>query len=134
MVLDHFGVTKSEAELRELCDCTIFGTAAVELVRAARRLGFTDSRKYNLTLEDLRELTQQGYFPIVYVVLRAGVLTPDVHSLIVVAVAADSISVLDPQQGARTLLVEEFIEIWSPMKSLAVVIDRSFDFPGAVPP
>ena len=36
MVLSHLGVSKTEAELREICDCTIFGTAALELVLAAR--------------------------------------------------------------------------------------------------
>jgi ABC-type bacteriocin/lantibiotic exporter with double-glycine peptidase domain len=45
MVLSHLDVSKSEAELRELCDCMILGTAAVELVLAARKLGFAASSK-----------------------------------------------------------------------------------------
>lgn len=130
MVLDHLGVTKTESELGDLCDCTIFGTPAVELVRAARSLGFTDSRKYSLTLEELMDLTRQGYFPIVYVVLSAETPTPDVHSLVVVSVTDAGISVLDPQQGLCLLTPEEFIEMWSPMKNLAVVIARSGDFSG----
>ena len=66
MVLAAYGVSKSEAELRGLCDCTIFGTTALELIRVARGLGFTATRKYSLTLEDLRDFTVQGYFPIIY--------------------------------------------------------------------
>src|SRR5262249_61312357 len=60
MVLAHVGVLKSEAELRELCDCTIFGTSALQLLLAARKLGFTSSSKHTLTLADLTELTDHG--------------------------------------------------------------------------
>lgn len=70
MVFAGLGMLRSEAELREMCDCTIFGTTALSLVRVARSLGFEDSRKHTLTLTDVRELTQQGHFPIVYVVLE----------------------------------------------------------------
>lgn len=69
-VLSHLGMSKTEAELRELCDCTIFGTSALELVFAARRLGFAASSKHTLTLADLIELTEHAYFPIVEKGLR----------------------------------------------------------------
>jgi ABC-type bacteriocin/lantibiotic exporter with double-glycine peptidase domain len=69
MVLASFGVTRSEEELRDLCDCTIFGTSAIELVEAARALGFAGTRKYSVTLEDLKDFATQGYYPIVYVAL-----------------------------------------------------------------
>lgn len=65
MVLSGLGVSKTEDELRGLCDCTIFGTAALELVLAARRMGFAASSKHTLTLSDLIELSEHGYFPIV---------------------------------------------------------------------
>jgi ABC-type bacteriocin/lantibiotic exporter with double-glycine peptidase domain len=125
MVLESFGVTKSEAELRELCDCTIFGTAALELIQAARALGFTGSRKYSLELEDLREFTEQGYYPIVYVVIPVAGFSPDVHSLIVISVTDAEINVLDPKHGFRAISSDAFIEFWEPMKKLAVVIARS---------
>lgn len=125
MVLAGLGMLRSEAELREMCDCTIFGTTALSLVRAARSLGFDDSRKHTLTLTDVRELTQQGHFPIVYVVLEPKSLKPDVHSLVVVSVTESQLGVLDPKQGAITLPAEEFIEMWSFMKNLAIVIAAS---------
>jgi len=126
MVLEALGVTRSESELRELCDCTIFGTTAIELIQAARTLGFSGSRKYSLTLENIQEFTEQGYFPIVFVVLAEGP-SLDVHSLVVVSVAEDEVNVLDPQQGYRTIPLDSFKEMWSPMKNLAVVIASSFD-------
>ena len=117
MVLAAYGVRKNEAELRELCDCTIFGTSALELIRAARGLGFTASRKYTLTLEDLRDFTAQGYFPIIY-----GVIATDVHSLVVTAVSEHDVEALDPRIGERRIPLGEFSEWWSLMKNLAVVI------------
>jgi len=122
MVLSHLDVSKSEAELRELCDCTIFGTAALELVLAARKLGFAASSKHTLTIADLRELTEHAYFPIVYVVVSPHLPAPDVHSFVVVSATDEGIDVLDPQQGPRTLSADEFGEIWSPMNNLAIVI------------
>lgn len=117
MVLAAYGIIKSETELRVLCDCTILGTSALALIQAARELGFTASRKYSLRLEDLRDFTAQGYFPIVY-----GVMTADVHSLVITAVSESDVAVLDPKVGARRIALAEFSELWLPMKNLAVVI------------
>jgi len=122
MVLSYLGVSKAEAELRELCDCTIFGTSALELVFAARRLGFAASSKHTLTLADLIELTDHGYFPIVYVLSAAHIAAPDVHSFVVISATREGIEVLDPQQGPRALDTDEFLERWSPMNNLAIVI------------
>jgi len=122
MVLSHLGVSKTEAELRELCDCTIFGTSARELVLAARRLGFSASSKHTLTLADLMEFTQNGYFPIVYVIAGPLLPAPDVHSFVVVSANREGVEVLDPQEGPMVLSIDEFLERWSPMNNLAIVI------------
>jgi ABC-type bacteriocin/lantibiotic exporter with double-glycine peptidase domain len=122
MVLGHLGVSKTEAELRELCDCTIFGTTALELVFAARKLGFTASSKHTLTLSDLIELTAHGYLPIVIVVSVPRVSAPDVHSFLVVSATRERVEVFDPQQGPRSLDIDEFLESWSTMNNLAIVI------------
>jgi ABC-type bacteriocin/lantibiotic exporter with double-glycine peptidase domain len=127
MVLESLGVSRSEHELRELCDCTIFGTTAIQLIQAARALGFTGSRKYTLTLEDLRGLTEQGYFPIVYVLTGAEGPSPDAHSLVVISVADDEIGVLDPQGGPRAITPAAFSEMWAAMKNLAVVVAESVE-------
>ena len=107
-----------------MCDCTIFGTPAIELTRAARSLGFTGSRKFSLTVDDLKEFTAQGYFPIVYAVVQLGNSLPDVHAMIVTSVSTTEIAVIDPQLGYRRLLRSEFNEMWSPMRKVTVVISR----------
>jgi ABC-type bacteriocin/lantibiotic exporter with double-glycine peptidase domain len=125
MVLARLGILRSEAELREMCDCTIFGTTALSLVRTARGLGFDNSRKHTLTLIDIKELIQQGHFPIVYIRLEPNSLKPDVHSLVVVSITENEIGALDPKQGAIALPTEDFVQMWSSMKNLAIVIARS---------
>src|SRR5262245_55324019 len=122
MVLAHLGVSKSEAEIRQLSDCTIFGTSALELVLVARKLGFAASWKHTLTLGDLVELTEHGYCPIVYVLSAPRLASPDVHSLVVVSATDERIEVLDPEEGPRTLSADEFVDAWSPLKNLAIVI------------
>ena len=122
MVLSCLGVSKTEAELRELCDCTIFGTTALELVLAARGLGFAASSKHTLRLSDLIELTEHDYFPIVFVVSALHAPEPDVHSFVVVSATRERVEVLDPQQGNTLLDIDEFLERWSPLNNLAIVI------------
>ena len=121
MVLSHLGVSKAEAELRDLCDCTIFGTSALELVFAARKLGFAASSKHTLTTADLIELTEHGYFPIVFVA-SAPQVPPDVHSFVVVSATRGHIEVLDPQQGQRRFDLDDFLERWGLMNNVAIVI------------
>ena len=121
MVIATFGVAKPEEQLRDLCDCTIFGIAALELVRAARSLGFARSRKYSLDLSGLKGITGQGYFPIVYVVLNRPA---DVHALVVLSISDSEISVIDPKQRYYPLSLSSFGEMWSPMNNLAVVVAK----------
>lgn len=132
MVLESLGMPMPESELRELCDCTVFGTPAIQLIQAARNLGFAGSRKYSLSLEELSELTEQGYFPIVYVVVTTTGFAPDVHSLIVVSVTDGQVRVLDPKRGFCEFSFEVFGNMWSPMKNLAVVIAYSSDSSSSV--
>ena len=55
-VLVGFGLDVSESELRTLCDTTIFGTAALKTVDAARALGFTGTAKHKLSHLDDKNL------------------------------------------------------------------------------
>jgi ABC-type bacteriocin/lantibiotic exporter with double-glycine peptidase domain len=48
--------------------------------------------------------------------------TPGVHSFVVVSATREGVEVLDPQQGPRGLDIDEFLESWSPMNDLAIVI------------
>ncbi len=67
MVLAGLGVDRPEGLLRQMCDCTVLGTDALNAVDAARNLGFPLAHKENLSMAQLITVLQSGCFPIVYV-------------------------------------------------------------------
>jgi ABC-type bacteriocin/lantibiotic exporter with double-glycine peptidase domain len=125
MVLGGFGLEMDEGRLRSLTDCTPLGTDAFQLVEAARQLGFTASRKYTLSsIDELSRLLDEGLFPIVYLDLwpiRGGV-SGQFHSVVVIGMEKNDISVLDPLIGERTLAKEDFQASWAEMRFLTIVI------------
>lgn len=116
-----------EATLRQLSDCSPLGTDAFQLVEAARKLGFTATRKHTLeSVDDLARLLDQSSFPIVYVdlwPLRGG-LSGQYHSLVVEAIKQESVLVLDPSEGEREIPAEDFQAAWEEMRCLAIVVER----------
>jgi ABC-type bacteriocin/lantibiotic exporter with double-glycine peptidase domain len=129
MVLSAWGVDIDidEARLRDLSDCSPFGTNAFQLVEAARTLGFTASRKHTLaSIDELAHLANSEVFPIVYVDLWPikGGLSGQYHSLVVLSVDAESVLALDPMEGERRLSRVEFMAVWAEMRFLTIVIDR----------
>jgi ABC-type bacteriocin/lantibiotic exporter with double-glycine peptidase domain len=128
MVLGGLGVELDEARLRALTDCTPLGTEAFQLVEAARRLGFTASRKYTLTsVEELNHLLEEGVFPIVYVdlwPLRGG-RSGQFHSLVMIDVEPGEVAVLDPLSGESRLARDDFEAAWAEMRFLTIVVARS---------
>ena len=123
MALESLGVSKTEEELRALCDCTALGTRAGAVVEAARSLGFSETRKYNLDIDSLKDQLQQGHYPIVYIYAR---LLPDSrlenHAVIVIEISESHIKVLDPARGELALPKEEFEREWGFTRRLAILI------------
>lgn len=122
MVLVSFGIIKTEAELRDLCDCTPFGTAAFELTRAAQSLGLANTRKLSLELTDLQDFIEQGRFPIIYTATYPNGFVPEVHALIVLAVSEAEVTVIDPKLGQLDLSPATIMEMWKPMRNVAVIV------------
>ena len=125
MVLSAHGVDVDEARLRQMSDCTPLGTGALQLIDAARQLGFTAGRKYTLsTLNELAGLTEAGACPIVYVDLwpLKGGLSGQFHALVVLAVEPETVVVLDPLEGERRIHREAFMRAWGEMRFLTIVI------------
>jgi ABC-type bacteriocin/lantibiotic exporter with double-glycine peptidase domain len=128
MVLQSFGVSKTEQELREMCDClplSIGGVSeALKLVDAARGLGFQKTRKYNLTLADLKSELARGLFPIAYIRTQ---LTPgepaDYHSVVVSEIRAGYVELNDPWRGAIAVTENEFSAEWAAMHNLTILVE-----------
>jgi ABC-type bacteriocin/lantibiotic exporter with double-glycine peptidase domain len=125
MVLGALGLAMDEASLRALTDCSSLGTEAFRLLEAARQLGFPGSRKYTLlSVEELATVLAEGVWPIVYVDMwpLQGGRSGQYHAMVVLDVAPDQVTVLDPQRGECRLPREEFQEAWAAMRGLTIVI------------
>jgi ABC-type bacteriocin/lantibiotic exporter with double-glycine peptidase domain len=125
MVLGSFGLDLPEAELRALCDCTpAFGTSALNVVDAARRLGFPLTAKYNLAATELEALVGGGHFPIVFVNLGPLDGVDEQHALVVVEMNESVVTVFDPLYGERRLPPDIFHAAWGLRRNLAILVAR----------
>jgi ABC-type bacteriocin/lantibiotic exporter with double-glycine peptidase domain len=117
MVLDAFGISRTEAEIRHDSKCTRIGTDPDDLLAAARKYGFTASIKsYHLSFTQLRKQLQEGHYPIVYL------LDTQEHSVVVCEIDRKGVHVLDPIRGERTIPRKLFEEQWGPMRRVTLVV------------
>lgn len=123
MVLSGLGLDVSEAELRALCDCTIFGTDALQAVDAAHRLGFTKTAKHNLDLAEMQALLAAGHYPIVYINLLPLDLRDAAHALVVLEIGNDAVTVYDPDSGERCLPLDPFLKAWRLKRNLTIIVE-----------
>ena len=122
MVLASFRRDLSEAALRVLCDCTPFGTEALNAVDAVRRLGFPDTGKHTLSLDERAAQVRRGLFPIVFVNTLPidGIIGG--HALVVVGVDQTDVAVYDPLHGERHLPRATFESAWAMLHDLTILI------------
>lgn len=115
MVLDFFGVVKSEKELVKLTDCRIeTGVEAHRLLQTAMDLGFDGFIKDLAELEDLRKQVVERQTPVIVDWFSED----DGHYSVVVDIDEENIYLLDPEIGyVRAMRLKKFFRVW-------------FDFPG----
>jgi ABC-type bacteriocin/lantibiotic exporter with double-glycine peptidase domain len=124
MVLASFGLLKTEQELCVLCDCAALGTDAFKLVEAARKLGFINTRKYNLTLDELKAELDRGLYPIVYVRAQLAPDTPfQEHAIVVTEITEDEVRILDPTRGRDVFFTSRFLREWELMRRLTILVE-----------
>lgn len=129
MVLASLGVSKTEQELRGLCDCTFDspllpgGTDPFKLKIAAQTLGFAKTQIGNLTVDDLRSELARGLYPIAYLKARlASSMPPQFHAVVVVEITENEIEVLDPWRGELVLSLEDFLTEWT--RGITILVER----------
>lgn len=122
MVLAGFGLDVEEERLRVLCDCTAFGTDALKTVDTARQLGFPATAKYNLTIDELKMLVEDGSYPIAFLNLALIDGLDEQHAVVVVEMSEHSVEVLDPLFGERTLPRDIFLAAWGLQLHLIVLV------------
>ena len=115
MVLDYYGVEKSEKDLAELTDCTMeVGVEGEKLVEVAKRLGLAGQIKDDASLDDIRHFVLEKQVPVIVDWFDED----DGHYSVVVDIDDTHIYFVDPSIGmVRTMALEKFWRVW-------------FDFPG----
>ncbi len=124
MILGSFGFDLEEERLRALCDCTVFGTDALKAVDAARQLGFPATAKYNLLINELETLVEDGHHPIAFLNLAPIDGLDEQHAVIVVEMNERAVVVFDPLFGERTLPRDIFQTAWGLQLYLTILVMR----------
>ncbi len=122
IVLSGFGLDISEAELRDLCDCTPFGTEALKAVDAVRRLGFPKTAKWTLSIDELATQVNAGFYPIVFINLLPIDGIQVGHAVVVIALDLANALVYDSLQGERILPRSTFDSAWAMMHNLSILV------------
>lgn len=130
MVLEYLGVSKTEEELRILTDSNFDskhfpgGTEAHRAVDVAKQLGFPDTSKNTLILQELLGMLIKGRFPIVYIAIRLRPNTPlQTHAVVVVEINQEGVRILDPVRGEIVHSQDEFNEMWQLRRGLTLLIE-----------
>ena len=119
MVLDYYGVKKTEAELAKLCETTLeLGTKDAAIKKAAESLGFKVEIKNNSSLEDIKSWLDKKV-PVIVDWFTRGTKDyedsdiADGHYSVVAGLDEIFIYLQDPEIGSlRTFPIEVFRRIW----------------------
>jgi ABC-type bacteriocin/lantibiotic exporter with double-glycine peptidase domain len=130
MVLEHLGVVHTEQELRVLTDSDFDsihypgGAEARRVVDAAQQLGFINSSKYNLIMQELVAELIRGRFPIVQIGISLG---PNervqAHAVVILEINEQGVLMLDPKRGEIVHTQEEFEQMWQRQRGLTILIE-----------
>lgn len=118
IVLDYYGVHKSEQELALLTETTELGTNDTHIARAAESLGFEVVIKNGSSFSDIEEWLEKKVPVIVNWFTRGRADYPDSevadgHYSVVAGLDAEYIYLQDPEIGKiRTLKREDFMHVW----------------------
>jgi ABC-type bacteriocin/lantibiotic exporter with double-glycine peptidase domain len=130
MVLESLGVVKTEEELRVLTDSNFDseyfpgGAEAHRVVDTAKQLGFSNTSKNNLSLQELVGVLIEGRFPIVQLAVRLVPNTPlQTHAAVVVEINQNGVLLFDPVRGEIVHSQDEFNEMWQLRRGLAILIE-----------
>lgn len=123
IVLDYYGVQKSESEIAKRCGRDIkLGTNDVSMKRAAKSYGFNVEIKNKANFTDIQKWLKRGVPVIVdwFTPGRPSARTsemPDGHYSVVAGLDKKNIYLQDPEIGAiRTIKRGDFLRVWFDFK------------------
>ena len=127
IVLNYYGLEKSEAELAELCNTTKeMGTNEENLRKAAESLGFKVETKVHSTFEDIQYWLDKNVPVIVDWFTRGRIdydesTVADGHYSVVVGLDEEYIYIEDPELGnMRKMKLEDFMVVWFDFKGKTI--------------
>ncbi len=131
MVLDYYGVEKSEKELALLCDSSPeLGTSAEKIKSAAEELEFKAEIKENSNFEDIQKWLDKKVPAIVDWFTRGGDNYTDSdiadgHYSVVVGLDEKVIYLQDPEIGRlRKIKKDDFMKVWFDFKGKYIKPDE----------
>jgi predicted double-glycine peptidase len=110
-----------EATLRQKCRAREFGTYAKDILACARKFGFTAFVSY-LSLKQLRQLIDQGIYPIVYINMFPTSQLSYTHTVIVEDYKANHLLLVDPNVGPWEIRTDDFLEAWGIHGNMALIL------------
>ena len=123
MVLDYYGVSKSEKAIAERCGCdSELGTNDISIKRAAKSYGFNVEIRDKANFTDIQKWLNKEVPVIVDWFTRGrkdydNSEVPDGHYSVVVGLDNKNIYLQDPEIGAmRTIRKDDFLRVWFDFK------------------
>lgn len=124
MVLDYYGLEKSEEEIAEMCERDEkLGTNAESLKKAAESHGFVVEIQNEAGFEDIQRWLDKKVPVIVNWFTRGrsdydDSAVPDGHYSVVIGLDEENIYLQDPEIGTmRTLKKDDFLRVWFDFKT-----------------
>jgi ABC-type bacteriocin/lantibiotic exporter with double-glycine peptidase domain len=131
IVLDFWGVSRTEQEIAQVCRANVAGTLLREAIAGVQQLGFHALRLDNGTFDDLTGYLSQG-LPVI-VGLAAAVLYPQGsggHAVVVCGMEQNEVLYVDPISGTEERLdTARFMRAWRQRRGLGLVILGSMSAP-----
>ncbi|HNY12665.1 MAG TPA: cysteine peptidase family C39 domain-containing protein, partial [Candidatus Wallbacteria bacterium] len=126
MIMEFYGLKKSTPELAKLCGTRSgAGTGFNEMVTAAKKLGFDDSRiKTGCDIDWLKSMTDAKK-PVMVHVNTAG-FWPQGHYMVATGVKDGKVIVADPWTGrTNSYSIAQFKAMWATRQNRAIIIEKS---------
>ena len=124
MILEYYGVAKSERDLRILLKTTpLYGTIWEIAEREIKIIGFDLEHKMHMSYDELTNLVKSG----IPVIASIDIKSEDEnigHVGVVVDIGNDSIVFHDPEKGIVTFHRERFLEMWNKRRNKAGYIKK----------
>jgi ABC-type bacteriocin/lantibiotic exporter with double-glycine peptidase domain len=125
MVLAHLGTDVDETALQECCRTTTAGTRADDVVACARGHGFDAEHIRGGDLDDLRRWLGSGVAPIAMLNVFPIDYVWRMHAVVVTGIGRDTVRIIDPAHGPRTVGLTAFEQAWQMNLNRAILISAT---------